>query len=73
MGYYLDYVNQYKADGLDFCELGSNVIYATITKEQLETNCVFIPKMCYYPYKIIDGKKCYIKEPKIFEFNLTSL
>lgn len=63
MGYYLNYVNQYEADVLDFFEFDTNKPYATIMKEQLENHEVIVPKMPYYPYKIINGEKVYIKEP----------
>lgn len=57
--YYLDLVNKYNADGLDFFTFGGKYI-DTITKEQLENKNTMIPKTPYRPYKIVDGQKNYI-------------
>lgn len=57
--YYLDLVNKYKADGLDFFTLGGKYV-DTITKEQLANKNATIPKTPYRPYKIVDGQKIYI-------------
>ena len=58
--YYLDYVNQYDADGLDFFEIITNKYVCTISKKQLEDGNTTVPKTGYRPYKIKNGIKEYI-------------
>lgn len=58
--YYLNFVNKYNADGLEFFTFGSNNSICTISKDKLEDGNITIPKTNYRPYKIINGIKEYI-------------
>ena len=66
MNYYLEQMIKLDADGIDFYpiftpidEIPNNII-ASYTKEQIE-NGIATPKTDYFYYKIVNGKKTYIK------------
>ena len=68
MNFYLEKMIELDADGIDFIPIsqflatreGIPNIVASYTKEEFK-NVKYIPKTGYLFYKIIDGKKEYIK------------
>lgn len=67
MNYYLEEIEKYSADGIDFVPIGISLkcairnLFKSYTKEKFEkVQYIDIPKSPFLLYKIVDGEKRYI-------------
>lgn len=69
MDYYYDKLIELEADGIDFIDIDDEIahtpfptVFKTITKQEFENNSeIYILKTAYRFWKLVDGKKVYIK------------